>query len=123
MSGVTVAATAAWINVGIFALAGLANLGSFRRVREIYDRWDIPPVTYRILGLLQIFATVLLAFPAWRPWGVALAAPIVFGWVILLLDHRQYLGALGLCFALVALAVVIVASPSAVDRIHYMAVT
>jgi hypothetical protein len=123
MLGVTVSAAAAWINVAIFALAGMANLVSFRQVREMYERWDIPPATYRIIGLLQIFATVLLASPAWRGWGVALAAPIVFGWVIMLLDHRQYLGAAGLCFALVALAIVFVASPSAVDPIHYMVVS
>ena len=109
------------MNAGIFVLASFANLGRFRRVREIYERWDIPKSSYRVLGLVQIFAATLLVFPSSRSWGVALAAPIVFGWTILLLDHRQYFGALGLSFALTALAVVIVASPSASSQIHYSA--
>lgn len=119
MFGISVAAVAAWLNAGIFALASFANLGPFRRVGEIYERWDIPKTSYRVLGLVQIFAAALLAFPSSRSWGVALAAPIVFGWAVLLLDHRQYLGALGLSFALTALAIVMIGSPSPVDRIHY----
>jgi len=119
MFGISVPAAAAWLNAGILALASFANLGPFRRVREMYERWDIPKTSYRVLGLVQIFAAALLAFPSSRSWGVALAAPIVFGWTILLLDHRQYLGALGLSFALAALAVVMVDSPSAPSQIHY----
>jgi hypothetical protein len=119
MFGVSVPAAAAWLNAGIFALAGFATLGPFRRVHEIYKRWDIPKTSYRALGLVQVFAAVLLAFPSSRSWGVALAAPIVFGWTILLLDRRQYLGALGLSFALTALAVVMVGSLSAQSQIHY----
>jgi len=119
MFGISVPAAAAWLNAAIFALASFANLGSFRRVGEIYERWDIPKTSYRVLGLVQIFAAALLASPSSRSWGVALAAPIVFGWTVLLLDHRQYLGALGLSFALMGLAVVIVASPSAPSQIHY----
>ena len=82
-------------------------------------RFDADDVVHRLLTLVQIFAAALLAFPSSRSWGVALAAPIVFGWTILLLDHRQYLGALGLSFALTALAVVMVGSPSAPSQIHY----
>ncbi len=119
MFGISVTAAAAWLNAGILALASFANLGPFRRVREMYERWDIPKTSYRVLGLVQIFAAALLAFPSSRSWGVALAAPIVFGWAILLLDHRQYLGALGLSFALTTLAVVMVGSSSAPSQIHY----
>jgi hypothetical protein len=119
MFGISVPAAAAWLNAAFFALASFANLGPFRRIREIYERWDIPKTSYRTLGLVQIFAAALLAFPSFRSWGVALAAPTVFGWTILLLDHRQYLGALGLSFALAALAVVMVDSPSAPSQIHY----
>jgi hypothetical protein len=119
MFAVSVPAAAAWLNAGVFALAGFANLGPFHRVGEIYERWDIPKTFYRALGLVQIFAAVLLAFPSARSWGVVLAAPIVFGWTILLLDRRQYLGALGLGFALTALGVVMVGSSSAPSQVHY----
>jgi hypothetical protein len=123
MFGISVPAATAWLNVGIFALAGLATLGPFRRVREIYERWDIPETSSRALGLVQIFAAALLAFPSSRSWGIALAVPIGFGWAILLLDHRQYLGALGLGFVLASLAVVIVDTSSVVDRVPYTVIS
>jgi hypothetical protein len=81
---------AAWANVAIFALAGLVNATAPGAVRDVYARWDIPVVFYRTLGVVEIVAATFLATPDWRLWGIVLAAPIMFGAIVMLLDHRLY---------------------------------
>jgi DoxX-like protein len=82
--------TAAWANAAIFATAGFINVAGFRSVREVYANWDVPAATYRTLGLIELIAAAFLAMPEFRFWGVMLAAPIMFGSVVMLLDHRHY---------------------------------
>ena len=84
---------AAWTNAAVFALAGLINFTAVKSVRSVYDRWDVSPAFYRPLGLVEIAAAVFLAVPSLRTWGVLLAAPIFFGSVVMLLDHRHYVHA------------------------------
>ena len=90
MTDASIPILAAWLNAGILAAAGLVNFTAARRVRELYEAWDVPPGFYRTLAVMEISAAVFLVTPTLRAWGVALAAAIVFGSVVILLDHRQY---------------------------------
>lgn len=104
---------AAWMNAAIFAAAGLINFTAVKSVRAVYDRWDVSPGFYRPLGLVEIVAAICLAVPSLRFWGVLLAAPIFFGSVVMLLDHRHYAYAASVVVMMTALAAVLLAIPSA----------
>src|SRR5687767_2496957 len=108
---------AAWANAAIFAVAGLVNFTAPRRVRELYEQWDVTPEFYRTLGVMEITAAVCLITPSLRAWGVALAAPIVFGSVVMLLDHRQYRYATAAVVMMIGLFVTVFAIPRASDLI------
>ena len=103
---------AAWANAAIFALAGLVNFTAVRAVREVYARWDVSPGFYRPLGLIELAAAAFLMMPSFRFWGVVLAAPIFFGSVVMLLDHRHYVYAASVIVMMSGLAVAILAIPS-----------
>jgi hypothetical protein len=104
---------AAWMNAAIFATAGLINLTAVKSVREVYGRWDVAPAFYRPLGLVEIAAAVCFAIPSLRFWGVLLAAPIFFGSVVLLLDHRHYVYAASVALMMSGLLAALMAIPSA----------
>jgi hypothetical protein len=104
---------AAWANAAIFAAAGLINFTAIKSVRAVYDRWDVSPGFYRPLGLVEIAAAVCLAVPSLRFWGVLLAAPIFFGSVVMLLDHRHYGYAASVVVMMTGLAAALLAIPSA----------
>ncbi len=110
---------AAWINAGIFAAAGLINLAGLRSVREVYADWDVPAATYRTLGLIELVAAAFLAMPEFRFWGVILAAPIMFGSVVLLLDHRNYVFASSVIVLLVGLGAATLAIPPSHEYVSY----
>jgi hypothetical protein len=80
----------AWAEASFLTLAGFANLSRLRLVRETYADWDIPEGFYRAIGLLQILAAAFLASPEMRVYGILIAAPILFGSVVTLLDHQRY---------------------------------
>jgi DoxX-like protein len=104
---------AAWTNAAIFATAGLINFTAVKSVRSVYDRWDVSPGFYRPLGLVEIAAAACLAAPSLRFWGVLLAAPIFFGSVVMLLDHRHYAYAASVVLMMTGLAAALLAIPSA----------
>ena len=106
---------AAWMNAAIFAAAGLVNFTAVKSVREVYGRWDVAPGFYRPLGLVEIAAALCLAVPSLRFWGVLLAAPIAFGSVVMLLDHRHYVYAASMVFLMSGLLAAILAIPSTPD--------
>ena len=81
---------ATWTNALLLVAAGLVNLLATRRVREFYKHWDLLPGFYRTLGVIEITAAFCLVTPSLRVWGVALAGPIIFGSVVMLLDHSRY---------------------------------
>jgi hypothetical protein len=79
-------------------------------VRAAYRRWDYPQRLRVLTGLLDVAAAFMLAAPPLRGWGIALAAILTFGSVIVFLSHRQYryaVPAIGLMVALVPAAVAI----------------
>jgi hypothetical protein len=103
---------AAWTNAAIFAAAGLINSTAIKSVRAVYDRWDVSPGFYRPLGLVEIAAAVCLAVPSLRFWGVLLAAPIFFGSVVMLLDHRHYAYAASVVVMMTGLIAALLAIPA-----------
>jgi hypothetical protein len=104
---------AAWMNAAIFAAAGLINFTALKSVRTVYDRWDVSPSFYRPLGLVEIAAALCFAAPSLRFWGVLLAAPIFFGSVVMLLDHRHYAYAASVVVMMTGLLAALLAIPSA----------
>jgi len=102
---------AAWVNAALFAAAGLVNFTAVPSVRDVYARWDVAPGFYRPLGLVEIVAAVCLAVPSLRFWGVLLAAPIAFGSVVMLLDHRHYVHAASMVVLMSGLLAAILAIP------------
>ena len=76
-----------------FALSGLVQLAGPRFVRDAYARWEYPSGYYRITGTLELLAATLLAGPTTRVRGAILAGIVMFGAVVTLLDHREYLHA------------------------------
>ena len=103
---------AAWMNAAIFATAGLINVTAVKGVRDVYSRWDVAPGFYRTLGLIELAAAVCFAVPSLRFWGVLLAAPIFFGSVVLLLDHRHYVYAASVVLMMLGLFAALMAVPS-----------
>ncbi len=94
----------------VFGLIGAVQLIGPRFVRAAYRRWDYPQRLRMLTGLLDIGAAFMLAVPALRGWGIALAAILTFGSVIIFLSHRQYryaVPAVGLMVALIPAAVAI----------------
>ena len=85
---------AAWANAAIFAAAGLVNFtADQQRFAEVYDALG------RVAGVLSPAGSRgnrgrrVPGGAVARLWGVLLAAPIAFGSVVMLLDHRHYLHA------------------------------
>ena len=111
---------AVWVNTAVFALAGLVNLTAFGKVREIYARWDIPAAFYRTLGIVEIIAASMLAMPELRAWGIAMAAPIMFGAIVMLLNHRHYLYAVPAALVMAALVPGTLATPQPRSYLHYV---
>jgi len=120
MIAVSFPVIAAWANAGVFALAGFANLTAFGKVREIYARWDIPAAFYRTLGIVEIIAASMLAMPEHRAWGIAMAAPIMFGAIVILLNHRHYLYAVPAALVMAALIPGTLATPQPRSYLHYV---
>jgi len=68
---------------------------------------------------LEIAAAFMLAHPELRGWGIALAALIMFGAVITLLSHEQYLWAAPSMVLMAALIPAGLAVPRVSHSVHY----
>lgn len=94
----------------VFGLIGAVQLIGPRFVLEAYRRWDYGPRVRLVTGVLDVVAAIMLAVPVFRASGIALAAILTFGSVIVFLSHRQYryaVPAIGLMIALVPAAVAV----------------
>src|SRR5690349_8089763 len=75
----------------VFYGIGLIHLFGPRFLRDAFEKWNYGSGVRLVTGALEIVAALMLAYPELRGWGIALAALIMFGAVITLLNHRQYL--------------------------------
>lgn len=100
---------ALWLSV-IFSAIGLVQLIGPRFVREAYRGWGYGRSVRLVTGVLDIVAAIMLGLPALRVWGIAVAAILTFGSIIVFLNHRQYrqaVPAIGLMLALIPATVAV----------------
>jgi hypothetical protein len=95
----------------VFAIIGLVQLAGPRFVRTAYETWGYAQHVRLVTGALDIGAAVLLATPELRGWGIALAALLTFGSVVVLLSRRQYLFAVPAAILMAALLPATMAVP------------
>ena len=102
---------ALWLSV-VFSLIGTVQLIGPRFVREAYQRWNYGRRVRLVTGALDIVAAVMLGVPPARAWGIALAALLTFGSVVVFLNHRQYRQAI----PAIALLLALIPATAAVPR-------
>jgi hypothetical protein len=110
---------AAFTEAAIFTAAGVVNISGMRWARRVYDRWDISPAIYRTLGVIELAAAVFLVSPETRLLGIVIAAPIIFGSVVMLLEHRHYLYAMPVMALMGLLLVTMLAVPYSRHSVRY----
>jgi len=74
----------------VFAIAGIVGMAGSGYVRARLRRWQYPRQFYRVMGALQLITALFLAVPQLRIWGFILACPVIFFWIVILLNHRQW---------------------------------
>jgi len=103
----------------VFWVIGLIHLLGPRFLRDAFEKWNYGTLVRLVTGTLEIVAALMLAHPNLRGWGIALAALIMFGAVITLLNHEQYLCAVPSIALMAALVPAILAIPPADHQVHY----
>ena len=103
----------------VFWVIGLIHLLGPRFLRDAFEKWNYGTVVRLVTGALEIITALMLAHPDLRGWGIALAALIMFGAVITLLKHEQYLCAVPSIALMAALVPAILAIPPADHQLHY----
>ena len=97
---------AVWLLVVAFVGAGLFNAIGTRATQNDFARWGYPRWWCRVTGGVEIVAAALIAFPAGRSIGMALAAVIIAVAVVTILRRREFshTAPLGVFAALLVLA-------------------
>jgi hypothetical protein len=95
----------------VFAISAVIHLSGAAFVERAYTRWGFPGKFYRISGVIHLLAALFLANAITRVWGVALAALLSFGAVVVLLSHGRYRSSVPGMLMLVALVPAILAGP------------
>ena len=95
----------------IFAVVGIVQLAGPRFVRDAYRGWSYSQGLRLATGLLDVAAATMLAQPSLRGWGIVLAAILVFGSVVTMLNHRQFVGAAWAILLMVGLVPATLAVP------------
>jgi hypothetical protein len=111
----------AWTLSVLFGAIGCVHLAGPRFLRNAYDRWEYSQKFRFIVGCLEIIAAGWLADPAFRLWGIGLAAIINFGAVITLLSHSQYVHAAPSALMMIALLPATLAVPRAPNPAQFTA--
>jgi hypothetical protein len=120
MNVISVPFLIAWAIGAILSVDGFVNIAGPRILREAYARWEFPTRFYLVVGILEVTAAAFLAIPEWRGWGIALAAFIIFGTVVTLLNHRRYMLAVPGIILMVALVPASWAVPHETHQLHYV---
>lgn len=103
----------------VFWGIGFIHLLGPRFLVEAFEKWDYGSRARLVIGVLEIAAALMLAHPHLRGWGIALATLIMFGAVITLLRHEQYLCAIPSIALMVALVPATLSVPRADHRVHF----
>ena len=103
----------------VFGMIGFIHLLGPRFLRDAFEKWNYGTLVRLVTGVLEIIAALMLAHPELRGWGIALAALIMFGAVITLLKHEQYLCAVPSIALMAALIPAILAVPPTDHQVHY----
>ena len=106
----------------LFGIIGGVQLAGPRFLRDAYRRRDYPSYLRPVTGLLDVAAAVMLTEPTLRAWGITLAAMLVFGSVIAMLNNRQYVYAALVAPMMAALVPAALTVPRE-SGIRYIAVT
>lgn len=95
-----------WLLALAFLGAGLFNLIGTAATRSGFVRWGYPGWWHLPTGALEVICAGLIAVPASRVAGMALAAVIIAAAVVTVLRHREFshLAPLGVFTALLVLA-------------------
>ena len=103
----------------VFCVIGVVHLLGPRFLRDAFEKWNYGTPVRLATGALEIMAALMLLHPELRAWGIALAALIMFGAVITLLRHEQYLCAAPSMALMAALIPAILAVPRVDHHVHY----
>jgi uncharacterized membrane protein len=103
----------------VFLVIGFIHLLGPRFLRDAFEKWHYGKPVRLLTGVLEIMAALMLAHPELRGWGIALAALIMFGAVITLLSHEQYLCAVPSIALMAALIPATLAIPRADHQVHF----
>ena len=106
----------------IFWAIGFIHLLGPRFLRKAFETWNYGAGVRMATGGLEIAAALMLAHPELRGWGIALAALIMFGAVITLLSHEQYLVAIPSVALMLALIPATLAVPRADHQLHFTSI-
>jgi hypothetical protein len=79
--------------VVVFAVAGFYFFLDTAPLAKLLGDWVRGRNFNRVFGTFSLLAAILMAIPQLRPWAVAVAAFVLFGTTVALLERRQYLHA------------------------------
>jgi hypothetical protein len=78
----------------VFATAGIIFFADPSPLSRLLVEWGYGRNFARVFGTFALATAVFLWIPQLRPWGIAVAAFILFGTTVKLLERRRYLYAL-----------------------------
>lgn len=95
-----------WLLVAGFFGAGVFNAIGTSATQGDFARWGYPRWWSSLTGVLEMMCALLIALPASRMAGLALAALVIAAAVLTVLRHRDFthLAPLGVFVAVIALA-------------------
>lgn len=78
----------------VMAAGGGVNLAGPAGIRAAYARWGYPAGFRFVTAMLEALSATLVLIEETRPWGLMLAAAIMFAAIATLVRAREYLHAL-----------------------------
>lgn len=92
-----------WLIVTFFVVGGVINCAGSTGIRAGFERWGYPPYMHLITGALELLSALLMAVPATRLPGQALALGVMMAALATVLRHRDYRHAVPPALTIVAL--------------------
>jgi hypothetical protein len=103
----------------LFWAIGITHILGPRFLRNAFEKWNYGASVRVVTGCLEIAAALMLAHPELRGFGIALAGLVMFGAVITLLSHEQYLVAVPSVALMLALIPATLSVPRAGNQVHF----